>query len=60
MQLSKRKKDDLEQLRRFALKDTIKQNKVITGKSGSSDLEKIFRATKRIEDGKKKKTSLEF
>lgn len=58
--MSKKDKDDLARLERFAIKDTTKQNRVLTGKTGSSDLESIFQATKRIENGKKKKDSLEF
>lgn len=61
MPLTKKEKlDDIQQLERYAIKDTTKANRVVITKRGSTDIESIFMATKRIEDGKKKKRSLEF
>lgn len=56
----RQKQEDKDRLESFSLGDTTKQNKVITTRLGSDDVTKIFMATKRIEDGKRKTNSLEF
>jgi len=53
MVLRKKQSDDLSDIADFARKDVERQNRAIK-RDGSKDLDKIFRATKRIEDGKKK------
>ncbi len=61
MGLTRREKlQDKDHLDSFSLGDTTKQNKVITSSVGSDDVTKIFMATKRIEDEKRKTNSLEF
>ena len=56
----KQKIEDKDRLESFSLGDTTKQNKVITSRVGSDDVTKIFMATKRIEDGKRKKDELDL